>query len=871
MKKIATLASFALLVMLALPTVLVAQPGTLDATFNPGTGANNLIWSVVYQPDGRVLIGGEFTSYNGTARNYIARLNADGSLDGSFNPGTGANGQIISVVYQPDGKVLIIGFFTAYNGTARNRIARLNFDGSLDVSFDPGTGANNVIGPVVYQPDGKVLIGGDFTTCNGTARNRVARLNADGSLDGSFNPGGGANSDISSIAYQPDGKVLIGGNFTAYNGTARNRIARLNADGSLDVGFNPGTGANDRIRSVAYQPDGKVLIGGDFTTFNGTARNRIARLNADGSLDGSFNPGTGANTQIRSVAYQPDGKVLIGGNFTTYNGTARNNIARLNADGSLNGSFNPGAGASNTIFSVALQPDGQVLIGGFFTSYNGTARNYIARVNGDPQPPTVTSFTPTSGATGTTVTITGTNFTGASAVSFGGTAAASFNVVSATQITAVVGSGASGSVSVTTPGGTATEIGFIYCTDPPPTIVANGPTTFSLCNNGSLGLSTVGGAGNMLMFGGNGVLISSLNTSPGSYATLTTSAWARRTGGISTWQAIVSNDDSGFDRAIMIFTDGNYHIFAGRDINTGIPSVQNQWEFITVTWSSSAVTMFRNGVQVYTTSGESGSSSSVGTYIGMASVGYPFYGSIDQVSFWNTARTPAQITSEMNTYLAGNEAGLVGYYKFDESSGTTTADATANARTGSFSGSPSRSSSTAPSGFASYLWSPGGATTNSISVNTAGTTSYSVQVTTAAGCSNTASSISVTGQLCAPTITTFPNLNKTLYEASFLLSDPTSNSTGSFSYASSNLAVATISGNTVTIVGVGTAVITATQAASAPYETGSITATLTVTSVETVTRFGERTLNKQTYPNKNGALGGQQGVNRTGKEVVTKN
>ena len=160
---------------------------------------------------------------------------------------------------------------------------------------------------------------------------------------------------------------------------------------------------------------------------------------------------------------------------------------------------------------------------------------------------------------------------------------------------------------------------------------------------------------------------------------------------------------------------------------------------------------------------------------------------------------------------------------------------------------------------------------NSISVNTAGTTSYSVQVTTAAGCSNTASSISVTGQLCAPTITTFPNLTKTLYEASFVLSDPTSNSTGSFSYASSNLAVATISGNTVTIVGVGTAVITATQAASAPYETGSITATLTVTSVETVTRFGERTLNKQTYPNKNGALGGQKGVNRTGKEVVTKN
>jgi hypothetical protein len=129
----------------------------------------------------------------------------------------------------------------------------------------------------------------------------------------------------------------------------------------------------------------------------------------------------------------------------------------------------------------------------------------------------------------------------------------------------------------------------------------------------------------------------------------------------------------------------------------------------------------------------------------------------------------------------------------------------------------------------------------------------------------------VEGVFLTPTISNFPDINKTLYDVSFVLSNPTSNSSGSFSYSSSDLTVATVSGNTVTIVGTGTTTLTATQAASGAYLAGTITATLTVTSVETVTRFGERTLNKQTYPNKNGAIGGQKGVDKTGKEVATKN
>jgi uncharacterized delta-60 repeat protein len=353
--------------------------GSLDIGFDPSTGANSRVRVLSQQADGKVLIGGSFSIVNGTVRNHIARLNADGSLDAGFDPG--ANNTIVALSQQADGKVLIGGDFITVNGTARNHIARLNADGSLDSGFDPGTGANLTVSALSQQADGKVLIGGSFTTVNGTARNRIARLNADGSLDAGFDPGAGASSFVFALSQQVDGKVLIGGLFRSVNGTTRNRIARLNADGSLDAGFDPG--ANNTIFALSQQADGKVLIGGSFTTVNGTARNRIARLNVDGSLDIGFDPGTGANLTVSAVSQQADGKVLIGGQFSTVNGTARNRIARLNADGSLDAGFDPGTGADNVVYAVSQQADGKVLIGGQFTSVNGTPRNHIARLNAD--------------------------------------------------------------------------------------------------------------------------------------------------------------------------------------------------------------------------------------------------------------------------------------------------------------------------------------------------------------------------------------------------------------------------------------------------------------------------------------------------------
>jgi uncharacterized delta-60 repeat protein len=230
--------------------------------------------------------------------------------------------------------------------------------GNLDTGFSPGVGADHDVLTVAFQADGKVLIGGNFTTVNTLAYNRIARLNADGTLDNSFDPGTGADDRVRAVAVQPDGKILIGGSFSTVNGVICNRIARLNSDGSLDTSFDPGSGLDNAVRSVVVQADGKVLIGGDFTTVNDVARNRIARLNADSSLDTSFNPGSGAGAVVYAMAVQPDGKVIIGGGFNTVNGVGRNHIARLNEDGSLDSTFDPGTGANNWVDAIALQADG---------------------------------------------------------------------------------------------------------------------------------------------------------------------------------------------------------------------------------------------------------------------------------------------------------------------------------------------------------------------------------------------------------------------------------------------------------------------------------------------------------------------------------
>ena len=348
--------------------------GAVDPSFAYGSGFDSDVYSTAIQSDGKILVGGGFLSYNGTSVNRIIRLNADGSIDTSFVTGSGFDGNVYSTNIQSDGKILVGGSFTAYYGTPAYGIIRLNTDGSIDTSFVydagfNGAGFNGVGYSTNIQSDGKILVGGSFIAYYGTPASRIIRLNSDGSIDTSFVSGTGFNSTVNSITIQSDGKIVVAGDFTNYNETSANRIIRLNADGSIDTSFVYGTGFDSTVRSITTQSDGKILVGGDFASYQGTPASRIIRLNSDGSRDTSFVSGTGFNNSIHSTAIQSDGKIVVGGEFGDYNGTGADRIIRLNSNGSVDTSFVYGTGFSAPVRSIAIKSNGAILVGGDFSTF----------------------------------------------------------------------------------------------------------------------------------------------------------------------------------------------------------------------------------------------------------------------------------------------------------------------------------------------------------------------------------------------------------------------------------------------------------------------------------------------------------------------
>ena len=365
--------------------------GRLDLSFDPGTGANSYVYSVLPVTGGKVLIGGLFSSFNGTAKSGICQLNSNGSIDATFG-GTGISaGNRVYFIHPVAGnKFLIAGTFTQYNGVARNRIARINNNGTNDITFNPGTGANGDIYMISPQADGKFILAGNFTSYNGTAINRIARINPNGTLDATFNPGTGANRQVLVAKVQADGKIIIGGNFTSFNGQSRNRVTRLNDDGSLDPTFNVGVGCNAFCVAIAIQADNQILLGGSFTGYNNVWRSNIARINPDGSLDESFVSIPGANYIIDQIIPLSNGKILAAGQFTSYNNVAKNGVIRLQSNGDLDTTYNPGGtmqtGTNNSnylslVYSMAMGSGGDLWIAGNFTNYNGVSRNRVAHLS----------------------------------------------------------------------------------------------------------------------------------------------------------------------------------------------------------------------------------------------------------------------------------------------------------------------------------------------------------------------------------------------------------------------------------------------------------------------------------------------------------
>jgi len=313
--------------------------------------------------------GGPLLFGNITYRCFL-KLNSDFTIDESFNlTGAGFNNTINDFHILNDGKIVVGGMAQFYDLTnVINRIARLNSDGTLDTTFDTGTGFNDAVNKLKFTSDNKFLIGGQFTSFNGTAANRIVKLNLDGSLDTLFNIGTGFNNVVRQL-FEISDKIYVCGQFTSYNGTTRNRIVRLNLDGSLDTTFDPGTGFNNSVLNISFLSDGRVVCVGDFTSYNGTTRNRIAILNTDGSLDTSFDPGTGFNTTVWDVTVTSNDKIVCVGNFVTYNEITSNRIIRLNDDGTQDTSFETGTGFNSGPTYVDLTENDNIFVAANFTSY----------------------------------------------------------------------------------------------------------------------------------------------------------------------------------------------------------------------------------------------------------------------------------------------------------------------------------------------------------------------------------------------------------------------------------------------------------------------------------------------------------------------
>ncbi|MFT3909303.1 MAG: T9SS type A sorting domain-containing protein [Ferruginibacter sp.] len=499
------------------PKMVSAQAGQLDPSFNSADhgvatveGANNDVRTLAIQPDGNIILAGLFTSFNGSVVNGIVRIKTNGSTDAGFNTGgSGFTGIPYKVLLQPDGKIIVAGKFSSYNGITANNIIRLNTDGSKDAGFNIGTGFNDSVEVIKLQPDGKILVGGNFTLYNGVASSFAIRLNSDGTKDASFAPVGitttvhdiglqadgnilvgqestpfirltssGAsdptliypgpvssiNAVVHDIQVQPDGKILIAGyaNSTAPGMGGFAYFTRINSNGSIDAGFTPPT-LYTGINAIALQPDGKILIAfGKFQErFTDLEGKKIQRLNTDGTVDPTFNyyfniylnqnvfalaiqpdgkivsaeslkwqvsfrasygayyagardfklkrynsdgsadndflinsNATGSSRIVWATAVQSDGKVLVGGYFYTFNGVQTNHIVRLNTDGTVDPTFNIGSGFNEVVKSIAIQPDGKIVVGGYFTQYNGQSFRTIVRLN--PNGSVDPTFTPAS-------------------------------------------------------------------------------------------------------------------------------------------------------------------------------------------------------------------------------------------------------------------------------------------------------------------------------------------------------------------------------------------------------------------------------------------------------------------------------------------
>ncbi len=377
----------------------LTRDGYVDSTFKPTPSAS--VRTIALQEDGSMIVGGSFVSFSdavtsvSTSRLFGARITETGRVDAEFTTGNSAT--IYAFAERPDGGVYIGGSFTNFAGEVRTRLALINADGELDPDYAPEL--NGTVLSMALQEDGKLIIGGTFSVVNEETQVYLARLNEDGSLDTSYDPQ--PNSSVATMWLESDGSLTVGGSFTTwwpnydadaddaddYESVSQPYLARINTDGTVNENWTPSIGGS--VAAMARQPDGKIVLGGSFTYIGAEVRYYLGRITADGEVDETFDPSP--DSSVTSIAIQEDGDIVFGGSFTTLqlddgegddddeddetdDDAQRVYIARVHADGSLDTGYVPLF--DNTVRSLLLLPDGDLLVGGDFRRYYADEEAY---------------------------------------------------------------------------------------------------------------------------------------------------------------------------------------------------------------------------------------------------------------------------------------------------------------------------------------------------------------------------------------------------------------------------------------------------------------------------------------------------------------
>lgn len=391
-------------------TVLPArtQAGSVVLGFNAHlTGGS--VRDLAFEAGGAMIAGGDFTGIGGLPRNGVARLLADRSVDPAFNPPSSPRWAAKKVACQPDGRVLVAGWWAEPGPSgpvSRPLLARLLPNGAADPGFNTSAHGLASIEGLALQADGKILVLGDPGWC---CEQRLVRLLPDGVPDPAFNPQAMIGGQAYSLIVQPDGGILVAGSFLTLNGLACSAIGRFWPDGSLERGFETGFGYTG-LSAVALLPDGRILVGTNPTQPG--EQGQVFRLRGSGGIEDSFQTPL-LDAAVRTLAVQPDGRILIGGGFATVNGVARKGIARLLADGRLDLTFDPAEGFEGSDMEVvvlAAGDRGAVWAGGYFETVGRVPRNGLVLLDAHGTGPRIESVTPGFGRPGAEVVLRGGGF-----------------------------------------------------------------------------------------------------------------------------------------------------------------------------------------------------------------------------------------------------------------------------------------------------------------------------------------------------------------------------------------------------------------------------------------------------------------------------